>query len=420
MTVADGPVDVPVCALHTTMATERPLTERAVLLVAALALLAGVAGSAWVATSASTPDRPQFDDDVADRYDAIQGVEGNRTTTIERNGTVESTRTYAVQMRPGTGEKHLSLREGPESTFGTRVSNGSVLWLYERETPNVTRIELDADRKSTRGERLARLFARLNATTGDAETPAEPPTVEPLPVVPASAVQSDAATGAGGGPLAVSYDGTATVADREVYVLRLTPVDETSDANYEQTLWLDAEHLFPLKQRTAWTHEGQRTVQTTTYTDVAFDPGLADDRFTPDIPANATVHSPDTAETTTYQSVGALREASDVAVPAPDVPPTYELTYATRTDGRVQGVGLRYANRTSVVTVAKYSFTYADEDNEGEVTIDGRPATLTTGHRLSLSWNCEDYRYTVRGTGISADAVVDVGESVGCPDDGGR
>jgi len=103
--VADGPVDVPVCALHTTMATERPLTERAVLLVAALALLAGVAGSAWVATSASTPDRPQFDDDVADRYDAIQGVEGNRTTTIERNGTVESTRTYAVQMRPGTGEK---------------------------------------------------------------------------------------------------------------------------------------------------------------------------------------------------------------------------------------------------------------------------------------------------------------------------
>lgn len=418
--MAGGPSDVPVCALQIPMATKRPSTERAVLLVAALVALAGVAGSAWVATSASAPDRPQFDDDVADQYDAIQGVEGTRTTTIERNGTVESTRTYAVQLRPDTGEKRLSLREGPESRFGTRVSNGSVLWLYERETPNVTRIELDDDRASSRGDTIARLFARLNATTGDGETPAEPPTVEPLPVVPESAAQSGAATGVGGGPLTVSYGGTDTVADREVYVLRLTPVNESTDANYEQTLWLDAENYFPLKQRTAWTHEGQRTVMTTTYTDVAFDPGLDDDTFTPDIPENATVHSPDTAETTTYRSVGALREASDVAVPDPVVPPTYELTYATQTNGRVQGVGLRYANRTSVVSVAKYSFTYADEDDEGELTIDGRPATLTTGQRVSLSWNCEDYRYTVRGTGISADVVVDIGESVGCPGAGGR
>jgi len=313
--VADGPVDVPVCALHTTMATERPLTERAVLLVAALALLAGVAGSAWVATSASTPDRPQFDDDVADRYDAIQGVEGNRTTTIERNGTVESTRTYAVQMRPGTGEKHLSLREGPESTFGTRVSNGSVLWLYERETPNVTRIELDADRKSTRGERLARLFARLNATTGDAETPAEPPTVEPLPVVPASAVQSDAATGAGGGPLAVSYDGTATVADREVYVLRLTPVDE--DERRELRADAVARRRAPLSPETAHRVDPRGPADGPD-DDVhrrRLRPGLADDRFTPDIPANATVHSPDTAEDDDVPERRRAQEASDVAVP---------------------------------------------------------------------------------------------------------
>jgi len=420
VTVADGPVDASVCALQIPMAIERPPTERAVLLVAALVAVAGVVGSAWVATSASAPDRPQFDDDVADRYDAIQGVDANRTTTIERNGTVESTRTYAVQLRPGTGEKRLSLLDGPESRFGTQVSNGSVLWLYERETPNVTRIELDdTDSEPTRGERIGRLFARLNATSG-AETPAEPPTVEPLPVVPQSAAQADAAAEASGAHLAVAYEGTDTVAGREVYVLRLTPVDETSESAYEQTLWLDAENAFPLKQRTAWTHEGKRTVQTTTYTDVTFDPGLDDARFTPDLPANATVHSPDTPETTTYRDVGALREAADVPVPDPSVPPTYELSYATRTDGRVQGVGLRYANRTSVVTVAKYSFTYSDEDGDGSVTVDGRPATLTTGHRVSLSWSCENYRYTVRGTGISADAVVAVGESVGCPDEGDR
>ena len=400
------------------MASTRPSTERAVLLLATLVALGGIAGSIWAASPASAPDGPLVESDVADRYESIEGIAGTRTTTLERNGTVTSSRTYAVEMRPGTGEERLSLVDG-RGRYDLRLSNGSVLWLYDRSAANVTRFTLgDADSDRTRGERIERLFARLNSTTVDGETPAERPTVEPLPVVPQSAASQADATRSAGTPLDVSYGGTATVDDRAVHVVRLTPVNDTAAPNYEQTLWIDTEHYFPLKQRTAWTRDGERTVQTTTYANVTFDPGLDDATFTPDFPANATVRSPETPETTAYRDVSDLREATNVQVPDPSVPPTYELTYVTRTDGRVRGVGLRYVNRTSVLTVAKYNFTYPAEAGDEQVSIDGRTGELTRGRRTTLSWNCDSYRYTVRGTGLSRDAVVAVGKSVGCPDAG--
>lgn len=396
------------------MASKRPPTERVVLLIATLVALGGIVGSAWVATSAPATDRLDVDGDVADRYESIRGVDGTRTTTIERNGTVASNRTYAVQLRPGTGEKRLSFVDGTESKWDERVSNGSVLWLHDRDSATASRIPLSGtDDETTDGEQIARLFARLNATDGADGGSADPPTVEPLPVVPRTPTGQPTAA-AGDATFDVRYVGTETVADREAYVVRIAPVDDGA-ANYEQTLWLDAERFFPLQQRTAWTHDGERTVLTTTYEEVRFDPGLDDATFAPDFPPATSVRVHDTPETTTYPDVSALRQATDVAVPDPTVPPTYELAYATRTDGQVKGVGLRYANSTSVITVAKYNFTYATDGSDEQVTIDGQTAKLTRGGTVSLSWTCEDYQYTVRGTGVSADAVVEVGESIGCP-----
>lgn len=400
------------------MATKRPASERGVLLLATLVALGGIAGSAWVATSASAPDQPQIDVDVADRYGSLQGISANRTTTIERNGTVESTRTYAVQTRPRTGERRLSLVDG-ESRYDLRLSNGSVMWLYDRSGSTATRLQLGGvDREATRSERIARLFARLNATGGGDRPSADAPTVEPLPVVPEAPAGQGAAGAADAAAFGVSYRGLETVDDREVYVLHLAPTRDAGSGDYEQTLWIDTEHFYPLKQRTAWTHDGKRTVQTTTYDDVRFDPGIDDAAFAPEFPENTTVERPDTPRTTTYRDVAALRDATDVSVPEPDLPSGYELTYATRTTGHVQGVGLRYANTTSTLTVAKYNYTYAADGDAERVSVDGQPAELTRGQTVSLSWNCDRYRYTVRGTAISADAVVSVGDSVGCPGTG--
>ncbi|RDI69975.1 outer membrane lipoprotein carrier protein LolA, partial [Halopelagius longus] len=52
--------------------------------------------------------------------------------------------------------------------------------------------------------------------------------------------------------------------------------------------------------------------------------------------------------------------------------------------------------------------------DERDVTIDGRPATLDYGSSTSLSWNCDGYAYTVRGTGVETDRLIEVGRSVGC------
>lgn len=397
------------------MATKRPATERTVLLVATLVALAGILGTAWVASTESTPDRPQVDADVSERYASMQGISGTRTTTIERAGAVTRNRTYSVHLRPATGEKRLSLVAG-ESRYDLRLSNGTVLWLYDRDTAIADRIRLSGGGEQRRGDRIERLFTRLDAAADDDVTPDAPPTVEPLPVVPQTRAGQPAAThAADGGPLVVTYDGVETVADRSVYVLRLTPANGTDTAAYEQTLWIDTEHFYPLKQRTAWTQDGDRTVQTTTYADVQFEPGLDDAVFTPEFPANTTVRSGESPETTTYRDVSALRDATDISIPEPRVHPSYEVAYATRTDGGLRGVGVRYTNSTSVLTVAKYNYTYPVDESAAHVEIDGQQAALTRGQKASLSWNCERYRYTVRGAGVSSSALVDVGQSIGCP-----
>ncbi|WP_225333189.1 LolA family protein [Halomicrobium urmianum] len=376
-----------------------------------LVVASGLAGTAWlVAADGDAPARPAVDADVAAQYDSIDGVAANRTTVIERNGTVAGETTYAVRLRPGTGERRLVLRSGPHR-YDRRVSNGSVRWLYDADEGTAIVIpDGGVPEQTVRGERTERLFARLNASAGDES--ARPP-VEPLPVVPESG-------GAGSVPartdLGVSYAGTEAVDGRPAHVLRITP-REGVDVDYEQTLWLDAERFFPLRQRTAWTDDGERTVLTTTYADVRFDPGLSDDAFEPAAPENATVRHLETPETRTFRRVDDLRAATNVSVPAPDLPPSYALTYATATEGRVSGVSLRYANETSWIGVAKYDYTYRNRNDGERVRIGDRNGTLVRGTTHSLSWQCDAYRYTVRGRGVPPSLLVEVGRSVGCPAD---
>jgi hypothetical protein len=154
---------------------------------------------------------------------------------------------------------------------------------------------------------------------------------------------------------------------------------------------------------------------TTTYTDVTYDTGVPEDVFTPSFPDNTTVEVPETPERQTYESVGALKADTEVQVPEPDIPPGYELTYATQTRGRVHSVGLRYMNRTSLITVAKYDRPGVGDNASEGVTIDGQPAQVSYGLTTSVSWSCERYRYTIRGEGVSADRLITIGQSVGCP-----
>jgi hypothetical protein len=238
----------------------------------------------------------------------------------------------------------------------------------------------------------------------------ERPAVEPLPVVP----QERAESTRGAATYSVTYAGNETVGDRETYVIRITPRAE-SGGSYSQTIWIDTALLYPLKRQTTWRDGGVRTELTTTYTDVSFESTVESGTFRPEIGPNTTVETADTPETTTYRRRRALSQATSLRVPDPELPPSYELTYATRTTGGISGVGLRYVNRTSEVTVSKYNFTYQLDEPDDRTRVDGKPATISYGGTTAISWNCDSYRYTVRGNGLRTAQLVSIARSVGCP-----
>jgi outer membrane lipoprotein-sorting protein len=391
------------------MVTRHLTSERLVLTIATVVVVGVLAVATWslAFTSTGTADQPQIDADVQQRYEEINGVNATQTTTITRNGTVTSQTTYDATVQPGTQKKRLAVINSTARRYDLRVSNGSTLWLYNQNRSKAMRLSLSGT-DSDRGERLDRLFARLNMSTSDDTAPKA---VEPLPVVPQSQRQPAEASGS----MTVTYQGTESVDGREAYVIHVAPEDDA--ATYEQTIWVDTQRFFPVKKRTAWTTDGERTVVTTTYTNVSYDTGVSEDVFTPEFPDNTTVTVPETPETQTYESVSDLEADTDIRVPEPDIPPGYELTYATQTRGQINSVGLRYVNRTSLITIAKYD-RLADEpaQNGSEaVTIDGHPAQVSRDLTTSVSWNCEHYRYTIRGEGVSAEQLIAIGQSIGCP-----
>lgn len=377
------------------------------IVAAAVVAAVVVAGALWLVAAPEAASQP-VGADAADRYAAVDGVTATETTVLERGD--RTTRTVAeVAFRPGADHRRETVLAGG-GRYDVTVTNGSAMWLYDRDRGLAKRVPLSGppDRGRSRADRVERLFAALDVTRRSASASAAGPSIAPLPVVPRS---DGGPAGAANASLGVRYDGTATVGDREAYVLRVAPRAE--DAAYEQTLWVDTEHFLVLRQHTEWVDGDTPVAVTTTYTNVTVDPGLGDGAFAFDPPANVTVERVDAPETTAYDSAAALREATNVSVPSPSLPASFRLTYASETTGDVHGVGLRYADETGRITVAKYNRPFP-VDGDRAVTVAGREAAVSYGPTTSVSWNCGDYRYTVRGQRVSASALVEVARSVGC------
>lgn len=386
-------------------------TDRLMLAMTGLVIVAVLGVAAWSATYSAANDPPTVDRNITERYGAIEYLNATRTTAIKRDRGETSRAVYDMTLAPATGERRLRLAGGGSKRYDLRISNGSVLWLHDTERMMVTRIPLaDPPADGELGGRVQRLLVRAGLTVEDSGPKA--PSVEPLPVVPDSPGGETAPAPAAN--YEVAYAGTETIDSRETYVLNIT-ARSNSSATYRQTLWIDTEWLYPLQQQTVWSDNGVRTQLTTTYTDVQFNPSVPDGTFRPDISQNTTVESVQTPDTETYSGLSALQSDTDIAVPSPDIPVSYELIYATHTTGKIRGVSLRYVNRTSSLTISKYNFTYLNEDSSENITVDGRPTTLSVGPTTSLSWNCDTYRYTVRGSGVTTDRLVVVARSVSCP-----
>ncbi len=365
-----------------------PFTDRGsvttIVVVATVAAVV-VAGTLWLVAAPEATSQP-IGADASEQYANIDGITATETTVVERGN--RTSRTVAeVALRPGSDQRRETVVDGSER-YEVTVLNGSTMWFYDGDENHAKRVPLSPtpDGAAARADRIERLFTALDVTQRDERASASGPELAPLPVVPKTASGPSATTDAA---LGVEYRGTTTVGEREAYVLHVAPrADGTA---YEQTLLVDTQRFFVLEQRTEWVDGGTRVSVRTTYTNVSFDPGLSADAFTFDPPANATVEHVDTPETTTYESAAALREATNVSVPSPELPASFRPTYASETTGDVHGVGLRYVNETGRVTVAKYNRTFP-ADGDRTVSVGGHEAAVTYGPTVSMSWNCAEYR----------------------------
>jgi outer membrane lipoprotein-sorting protein len=380
-----------------------------VVLVVALAVTASVGGALAFGTPTAPTPAP-IGTDAGEQFAALDGVTGTRTTVVERAGTVRKT-VARVALDPGTEQLRVRVVESDGRRYDRRVSNGSVVSLYDRDSGEVLRIPLLGTRSGpTAGDRVERRFERLGVTSAESSDTVSVTGVSPLPVVPAAG-DTPGPKSTNVGQFRLTFDGSETVSGRTVYVLRLT--EPGAGDGFTQTLWVDIEHWFPVKQRTSWTEDGERVTVTTTYSNLSFDPGLRDSAFSFDPPADATVETAETPKMTTFASVDALRAASNVSVPDPALPASFRSTYASETTGEIHGVGLRYVNETARITVGKYNRTFPARGDR-EVTVAGHDAAVSIGPTTFVSWNCKDYRYTVRGQGVPVEVLVAVAESVAC------
>lgn len=400
--------------------SERSASRWSLLLVGLLVLTSVVGVGLLVGDTSGEQARRPRADDAAAQLQSLDGFAATRRTVIERGNETHRTVDRISRRLRGAGGAAIRVERvsGP-GLADLIVANGSVRWHYDRDAGVATRYNTSGGPTGGFG-RIPRLLTRLDRSTVTAATPTGTPGVSPLPVVPAAGANAsvEGPVTAGNGAFTVTAEGTATVDGRRTYVVRLTQATTDTEpvGNYTQTLWLDSERYVPLKRRTAWTQGGERTVVTTTYTNVTFDPGFEPGTFAFEPPTNATVERPDTPRRERYDSLGALRSAASMSVPAPDLPADFALASATRTHGRrITTVGLRYVNATATVEVAKLEPVYRPRTDGERVTVAGRHGTYRNlGPEQSVVWACNGTQYKVSTTGLGRAGTVELAGSVRC------
>jgi outer membrane lipoprotein-sorting protein len=417
--------------------------------VAALVCVLAVWMAAPALVGDGGPDREAVGTDATERFLALDGLAG--TVARVGDGSAGPRIVRRVWIRPGTGSLRATTLAGPEAKRGTIVSNGSTTWVYSRARNRATRYveptvvgpddragdaagsdTTPADRdplaarqsdRVDRIERLEQLFERLNVSARAADRAAGTNVtlrVTTLPVVPRPdggelpAVRS--------GRFRLTFAGTDRIADRQTYVLRIASVGDLPGRidSYTRTLSVDAEHFAVLRDHVETVVDGRQTERTRVYRNVTFDPGIEDDRFRFDPPADATVTTRDPAagRIDTYVSRRAL--ADGTAAPVPDLEPALPRTFAFERGVYRSGTGsirVEYGNATARVAVdvnRAGGLTRAD-DPDRTVRIDGREVAVQwVGPLRAYSWRCGGYQYHLTAEGVSVATARAAVAAVSC------
>jgi hypothetical protein len=257
------------------------------------------------------------------------------------------------------------------------------------------------------------IFGRLNA---DSDDTAQDIVLDPVILPSAGADNPQPYTGSGEQfeNASLTYVGTEAVDGRETYVVDIVPGGDTNTKNL--TVWIDQEWYYPLQwNSTVSTGDEQRTV-TTTYRNVTFNPEIPADSFAFEPPENATVVER-TVASQSFDSRDDLVAASEMTIPAPDVPDPLTFDSGRRFDdnGTVR-TSLQYTSGSGTLRLTKSDprgdiETLPDGDH---LEINGHDAVIQSfDSGTSLVWSCGGYRYTVFGA-VQAETIRTVGESIDC------
>lgn len=354
------------------------LSKQSLIGVVAVTLLVVTAGCSAAVTDGGAPDAERIADEVQERTDEIDSVRGEKVTTVERDGETNTTVTRFVQRPPNESWSEVVSSDSAYRSAGDRVvqSDGRLV-NYDASENNYTVLETDlaggGPSQTVSAEAIERTLNRSN----------------------------------------VSFEGTDTVAGRDVYVVSLDRESEAGTSN--TTVKVDQEYWYPLEYTTTTQFDDTETTMTMTHRNVTFNEPVADDRFSFDPPEGATLERTSSIGSEEFDSVERLDAATDFDVPTPSVPDGYSLESATTftTNGNTSATVV-YTNDSDARL--SYSVSPETESNvDGEtVTVDSTEVTVTEyGSMTRASWTCGETRYALSGE-LDRETLLELVESVDC------
>lgn len=344
-----------------------------VLLVAVLAVTAGCASAI-----SGDPNPERIADKMQQRLEKIDSVQGTKVMRITTDGETNTTVIEYVR-KPPSKVRSTVIRGGNYRSEGDyRVNTGEATYSYDASKNTYTKYDFEYNRSSQfpSAESIERLLNRSE----------------------------------------VSYEGTDTVAGRDVHVIKVvrTARDSTMTIKVDQKYW------YPLAMKTTSSYSGTETTLSWTHRSVTFNEPINEGTFTFEPPEGAELKERTSSEMTKYDSVSAANEATPYEVVEPAMPDAYTLESARVMviDGTsTTSLSYRNGDKAAYFSVSNESVTSessAAPDGES-ITIGNTTGTVSSyGDTTTLRWNCDGMRYSLGGQ-LNQSTLVDAASAVGCP-----
>ena len=356
--------------------------------------------------AADEPDPKELVRDAVESTDT-KSIEGVRTEVFQRDDQFEMATVAVTRQSPTRSRIEVLKSIENDKRSDLTVINGSTTWRYFQDEQRAVRKQSDQAIGGTTHsfQGLTRnLLEQYQATYVGTDT-VEDRSTHVVELEPPEDSE-----------LALSLD---VQAGSEAYEFELEEASEERWFVTQETLWIDTETAYPVKQRIEWTDQNGNVVASNirTYHELTVGAKIdAEEAFEFDPPERAEVTGRSLPETHNYPTFEAATDAAGFSFPEPALPSGYELKQATvQTLDDQQGVMLTYTTDGNTITVhASEGTTKGDGDRIVDTEIGDVNATLlSVDDRVSLAWDCNALSYRVSGV-HDVDALASIADSIGC------